>query len=66
MTFYQGINSWGHGSHYYKGLDPSRKTGMHYYIFTMYALGTTLGMNHTNTANEEVLREMEGVNILGY
>ena len=66
LTFYQGINSWGDGSHGYKGPDPSRKTGLHYYVFTLYALDTTLGLDPTNTAKGKVLRAMESVNILGY
>ena len=64
LTFYQGINSWGDVRHGYKGPDTPRNTGIHYCIFTLYALDKTLGMDTTNTANWEVLGAMEGVNIL--
>ena len=66
LAFYQGINSWGDGSHGYKGPDPSRNTGLHYYIFTLYSLDTALGLDPKNTAKGKVLRAMESVNISGY
>ena len=43
IEIYQGINSWGYGIHGYKGLDPSRKNRLHYYVFTLNILDTTFG-----------------------
>ena len=66
MIFYQGINSWGYGRIVYKGPDPSRNTGLRYYVFTMYDLDITPVMEPTNTYNVKVFRYMESVNIIGY
>ena len=54
LKFYQGIYSWGDGIYGYKGPDTSRKTGTNYYIFTMYYLGMTLGLDPTNTDKGKV------------
>ena len=66
LTFYQGITSWVDWSHGYKGLDPSRNTGTNYYVFTLYDLDTTLGIDCKNTSKVKVLRSMESAYFLGF
>ena len=66
LIFYQGIYSWLDGIHGYKGPDPSRKTKLHYYLFTLFDLDVALGLDPTNNSKGGVLRVMESVNILRY
>ena len=56
----------GDGRHGYKGTDTSSKTGLHYYVFTLYALDMVLGLDNKKTSKGGVLREMGSVNTLGY
>ena len=49
-----------------KGKDISSKTGLHYYIFTIYALDTALRLDPKNTSKGKLLRDMKSINILRY
>ena len=66
FTFFQGVNSWGYGSHGYKGLDTFRKTGRHHYVLTMYSIDTTSGLDTTNSSKGKLFRSMEILNTLVY
>ena len=63
LTFYQGINSLINWSHGYKGPYPSSKNELHYYVFALYELDTTIVIDITNTGMGTLLRLMESVNI---
>ena len=65
MTLYQWIKSWGYGIHGYNGPDPYSKTGIRYYIFTIYSLDTIFIMDPKNTSKSKVLRVIESVKALG-
>ena len=50
----------------YKVLDTSRNNVLNYYVFTLYDIDTSFGMDPQNTANRKVFRAIESVNIIGY
>ena len=66
VTFSQGINSWGGDSHGYRGPDQGRRSGLHYYVFTLFALDGTLGLDPNKSGRAAVMRAMYGQTVLGY
>lgn len=66
VEFHQGPNSWGDGSFGWKGPDPPKGSGMHRYVFRIFAMKSMLELEPDSASKDEVVFAMKKLGVLGF